>query len=97
MSNDCILIGWHEIYEKLFCSENGTKSMSMQTLRNKHGPGLKACGALFSYNRGHARTPAIAGWQSVIQNYFIKLGAEEDAKRVAAKANKRNNAVNNAK
>ena len=89
MANDLLLIGWDKIYEDLFVDDTGKKSISIQTLERKHGPGLKACGAVFAYNRGHARTPAIAGWRSVIQNYFIRLGQQEDAARRKAKQAKK--------
>jgi hypothetical protein len=86
-----ILIGWDEIYEKLFCNGSGKPSFSIHTLMIKHGPGLKACGAVFSFKRGHQRTHCIAGWRIPIQNYFIKLGQQEEAARLKFKAEKRAN------
>ncbi len=86
---DFLLIGWDEIYEKLFCNGKGKPSISCQTLTKKHGPGLKASGAVFKWKRTKARTPCIAGWTSVIQNYFIKLGQKEDAERRKAKLAKK--------
>ena len=89
MSDDSLLIGWDRIYEDLFVDDIGKKIISLSTLQQKHGPKLKACGAVFTHHRGHARTRVIAGWKSVIQNYFIKLGQLEDAERVKAKALKK--------
>ncbi len=82
---DVLLIGWNEIYEKLFCNGKGKRLISLNTLVKNHGPGLKASGTVFKWKRGHARSPCIAGWFLVIQNYFIKLGQKEDAERVKAK------------
>ena len=89
MSNNKLLITWQTIHEELFVDEIGRRIISLSTLRQKHGPKLKACGAVYSYHRGKARTKVIAGWFSVIQNYFIKLGQIEDAERVKAKALKK--------
>lgn len=83
--SDSLLIGWIDIHEQLFCDRNGKRSISLSTLMQKHGPGLKACGAVFKYQLGHSRTNTIAGWLSVIQNYFIKLGQKEEAERTKAK------------
>lgn len=83
--SDNLLIGWIDIHEQLFCDRNGKRSISLSTLMQKHGPGLKACGAVFKYQLGRRRTNTIAGWLSVIQNYFIRLGQEEDAERQKAK------------
>ncbi len=94
MPNDMLLIGWNKIHEELFCDDIGKVMISISTLRQKYGPKLKSSGAVFSYRRGMSRTPCIAGWFSVIQNYFIKLGQEEDAERVKAKLAK---AANNSK
>jgi len=88
---DYLLIGWKEIYEELFHNVKGKPLISYQTLVIKHGPGLKACGALFKWKRTKARTNCIAGWRSLIQNYFIRLGQLEDAERVKAKAAKKLN------
>ena len=82
---DNLLITWTRIHEELFCDEKGRKLISLPTLTQKHGPKLKACGAVFRYQVKHSRTNVIAGWRNVIQNYFIKLGQEEDAERVKAK------------
>ena len=89
MTDDKLLIGWNRIYEELFVDDVGKSGISISTLRQKHGPGLKAVGAVFAYRRGKARTPSISGWKSIIQNYFIKLGQLEDAERVKAKALKK--------
>jgi len=89
MANDQLLIGWPKIHKALFVDDIGKVMISMSTLTQKHGPKLKACGAVFYYRRGMSRTPAIAGWFSVIQNYFIKLGQQEDAARVKAKQAKK--------
>ena len=88
---DCLLVGWEEIHQELFIGNNGKTLISYQTLTNKHGPGLKAAGAVFRWTtgRGYAKRARIAGWKSVIQNYFIKLGQIEDAERVKAKALKK--------
>ena len=85
------MIGWDEIYEELFTGSNGKKLISFQTLTQKHASGLKASGAVFRWTtgRGYAKRARIAGWKSVIQNYFIKLGQIEDAERVKAKAIKK--------
>ena len=80
-----LLIGWKQIYEKLFHDDNGKRYISYQTLVKKHGPGLKASGAVFKWKTGKSRMNVIAGWTSVIQNYFIKLGQQEDAARRKAK------------
>lgn len=85
MSNDTLLIGWTQIYNDLFVDDIGKRMISIHTLKQKHGPNLKACGAVFAYRRGKARTPSIAGWKSVIQNYFILLGQKEDAARIKKK------------
>ena len=85
MPDDLLLIGWNRIHEELFVDDVGKVMISISTLRQKYGPGLKACGAVFSYRRGMARTPAISGWKSVIQNYFILLGQQEDAERIKKK------------
>ena len=82
---DGLLIGWEEIYQELFHNEKGKPLISYQTLVKKHGPGLKASGAVLKWCRGKARTPCIAGWKSVIQNYFILLGQKEDAERIKTK------------
>lgn len=82
---DCLLIGWKDIYQELFHSDNGKALISYQTLIKKHGPGLKAAGAVFKWKRTRARTNVIAGWRSVIQNYFILLGQQEDAERIKKK------------
>ena len=63
--------------------------ISISTLRQKHGPKLKSSGAVFAYRRGMSRTPAIAGWKSIIQNYFVRLGQKEDAARRKAKRAKK--------
>ena len=89
MVNDKLLIGWARIHQELFIDDIGKVMLSKATLEQKHGPKLKACGAVFSYRRGKARTPSISGWKSIIQNYFIKLGQLEDAERVKAKALKK--------
>lgn len=89
MANDTLLIGWARIHEALFVDDNGKEMISRGTLEQKHGPELKACGAVFKYQRGHARTRVIAGWLRIIQNYFIKLGQQEDAARVKAKQAKK--------
>ena len=85
MGNDSLLIGWDRIHEELFVDDRGKRMMSISTLQQKYGPKLKSCGALFKYHRGSARTRVIAGWKSVIQNYFIKLGQEEDKARQKVK------------
>ncbi len=85
MGNDSLLIGWPRIHEELFVDDIGKVIISQATLEQKHGPKLKACGAVFKYHRGHARTRVIAGWRSVIQNYFILLGQQEDAERIKKK------------
>lgn len=72
MSN-YLLQGWKEIHEKLFCREDGRPVISLATLIQKHGPGLKRCGAVFQWHRGRANRPVIAAWPSIIQNYFIRL------------------------
>lgn len=89
MGYDILLIGWKRIHEELFIDDVGKPMISMSTLMQKHGSGLKACGAVFAYRRGKARTHSISGWKSVIQNYFIKLGQIEDAERVKKKAIKK--------
>ena len=94
MSNDKLLIGWKSIYEQLFVDDIGKPMISISTLRQKHGPGLKAAGAVYFYKRGKSATPSISGWLSVIQNYFIKLGQIEDAERVKAKALKKQQKAN---
>ena len=91
MGNDLLLIGWPRIHEELFVDDMGKILISQALLQQKHGPKLKSCGAVFKYHRGHARTRVIAGWKSVIQNYFIKLGQLEDAERVKKKAAKKLN------
>ena len=91
MSNDVLLIGWKRIHQELFVDDIGKQMISIHTLMIKHGPKLKASGAVFAYRRGMSRTPAISGWKSVIQNYFIKLGQLEDAERVKKKLIKRAN------
>ena len=85
MPNEMLLIGWDRIHEELFVDDIGKVMISISTLQQKHGPKLKACGAVFSYRRGMARTPAVAGWKSIIQNYFIKLGQKEDKVRQKVK------------
>lgn len=94
MSNDLLLIGWERIHQELFIDDIGKPMLSLSTLQQKHGPKLKACGAVFAYRRGMSRTPAIAGWLSIIQNYFIKLGQIEDAERVKQKALKKQQKAN---
>lgn len=91
---DGLLITWKEIHEGLFCDRRGKPVISQATLEQKHGPGLKATGAVFRYLRGPKKTNTIAGWASIIQNYFIKLGQEEDAERQKVKLAK---AANNSK
>ena len=80
MSNN-LLITWNQIHEGLFVDEKGRVSISMSTLQQKHGPKLKACGAVFRYQTGRSRTNVIAGWSNVIQNYFIKLAQQDDVER----------------
>ncbi len=84
---DSLLVGWDEIHDGLFTGNNGKKHISFKTLVNKHGPGLKAAGAVFRWTtgRGYAKRARIAGWRSVIQNYFILLGQQEDAERIKKK------------
>ena len=60
---DCLLQG----------REDGRPVISLSTLRQKHGPGLKAAGAVFQWHRGRAGRPVIAGWKNIIMNYFIRL------------------------
>lgn len=85
MSDDLLLIGWVRIHRELFIDDTGKVLISIQTLERKYGPGLKASGVIFEYCRGQSRIRVIAGWKSVIQNYFIKLGQKEDAERRKAK------------
>lgn len=87
---DNLLIGWRQIHEELFCTGNGKRLISFDTLYKKHGPGLKRSGAVFRWCRGKSRVHVVAGWRNVIQNYFIKLGQEEDAERQKAKLAKQN-------
>ena len=87
--SDNLLITWEKIHQELFIDEDGRKIISIHTLMKKHSAKLKASGAVFRYQSGHQRTNVIAGWKSVIQNYFIKLGQIEDAERVKAKALKK--------
>ena len=84
---DCLLIGWEEIYEVLFSGNDGKRLISFQTLTQKHRPGLMASGAIFRWTtgRGYAKRARVAGWKSVIQNYFILLGQKEDAERIKKK------------
>ena len=91
---DYLLIGWRTIHEELFIDRKGKVLISYETLYKKHGPGLKAAGAVFRWYRGMSRIRVIAGWKSVIQNYFIKLGQIEDAERVKAKALKKQQKAN---
>jgi len=90
---DCLLVGWDEIHDVLFTGNDGKKHISFKTLVNKHGPGLKASGAVFRWTtgRGYAKRARIAGWKSVIQNYFILLGQQEDAERIKKKLLKQGN------
>ncbi len=92
--SDNLLITWFKIHEELFCDEKGKPVISLSSLQQKYGPGLKAAGAVMRWKRGPKKTMTIAGWRNVIQNYFIKLGQEEDAERVKAKLAK---AANNSK
>ena len=94
MSHNKLLITWQTIHEELFVDDIGRMIISLSTLRQKHGPKLKACGAVYPYHRGKARTRVIAGWFSVIQNYFIRLGQLEDAERVKAKTLKKQQKAN---
>ncbi len=84
-----MLIKWVNIHRELFMDNSGLQTISLSTLKQKHGPKLKACGAVFKYSITKARTPVIAGWKSVIQNYFILLGQKEDAERIKKKALKK--------
>ena len=79
--SDNLLITWSGIHEDLFCDGMGKRIISLSTLQQTHGPKLKACGAVFRYRVGHQRTYVVAGWRNVIQNYFIKLGQETEAKK----------------
>lgn len=74
--SDYLLQGWKEIHEKLFCREDGRPVTSLSTLMQKHGPGLKEVWAVFQWHRGRVGRPVIAGWRSIIQNYFIRLQQE---------------------
>lgn len=85
---DCLLEGWQEIHRELFCRENGKAVISLSTLRQKHGPGLKRTGAVFKWNKGRANRPIIAGWRSVIMNYFILLGQQVEAEKEKGKTHK---------
>lgn len=78
---DYLLQGWEEIHRELFCREDGMPVMSLSTLMQRHGPGLKAAGAVFKWHKGRVGRPIIAGWRSVIMNYFILLGQLEDAEK----------------
>lgn len=88
---DYLLIGWKEIHEALFFNKQGKQLISINTLRQKYGPDLKASGIIVKYRRTKARTPCVAGWESRIINHFTKLGQLEDAERVKKKANKKRN------
>ena len=86
--SDYLLQGWKEIHEDLFCRRDGRPVISLSTLMYKHGPGLKAAGAVFKWHRGRGVRPVIAGWKSVIMNYFILLGQQVEAEKEKGKTHK---------
>lgn len=88
---DELLIGWKKIHEHLFCDKVGKPIISHSTLTQKYGKDLKACGAVFGYLTGRSRRFTIAGWASVIMNYFILLGQQKEAEKAKLPKRKRKN------
>lgn len=87
---DYLLRTWETIHRELFYGIDGKPSISLSTLQNKYGPGLKASGVVFSWRSGGPwKRPVMAGWKSKIMSHFTKLAQLEDAERVKKKADKR--------
>lgn len=86
---DDLLIGWKAIHEGLFCDKVGKPVISLSTLMQKYGKDLQACGALFKYRVGRRRLTYVAGWSSVIMNYFILLGQQKEAEKAKLPKKKR--------
>ena len=86
-----LLITWEVIHKTLFIDDDGRILLSLSSLMQKYGPGLKASGAIKPWviGRGRARYHVVAGWKNTIENYFIRLGQKEDAARRKAKRAKK--------
>jgi len=73
---DYLLVGWERIH-KMFCDKDGNPVISLSTLQQTHGPGMKRLGVVMELHLGRGKRPTICAWPSMVGNYFSYIQREK--------------------